>query len=164
MIPVSIMREIKVMIFRGDIAKLSESKFMNIVQMDAFRRPNGMAVQQYSYTCSLQRDRVGTIYGDPQSVVFDFSVCVMKAQQNVFYQKLMEQSAERFSFLFNAMFENDRLKAFDNAIMTEGYIVDVEEAGSNGDEQAILRVKLLAGKMTYLHKNNDKLTLSIIGQ
>ena len=82
------MREIKVMIFRGDIAKLSESNFQDVVQQDAFRRSNGSAVQQYQYTCAMQRDRVGTVFGDPESVTFDFSVCVMKTGQNLFYEKL----------------------------------------------------------------------------
>ena len=164
MIPVCIMREIKVMIFRGDIAKLSESSFRDVVQQDAFRRPNGMAVQQYSYTCALQRDRVGTIYGDPQSVTFDFSVCVMKSGQNLFYEKLQDNGPDQYSFVFNAVFDDDKLHSFDQAIMVEGYVVDVEEAGSNVNEQAAILVKLLASRMTYIHKNNDKLTLSIISQ
>lgn len=158
------MREIKVMIFRGDIAKLSESNFRDVVQEDAFRRSNGMAVQQYQYTCAMQCDRVGTIYGDPQSVTFDFSVCVMKTGQNLFYEKLQDNGTDQYSFVFNAVFENDKLQSFDQAIMVEGYIVDVEEAGSNDNEQATIRVKLLASEMTYLHNNNDKLTLSIISQ
>lgn len=162
MIAVSIMREIKVMIFRGDIAKLSESNFNDVVQQDAFCRTNGMAVQQYDYTCALQRDRVGTIYGDPQSVVLDFSVCVMKTGQNLFYEKLQDNGPDLYSFVFNAVFEDDKLKSFDQAIMAEGYVVEVEEAGSNDQEQAYIRVKLLASKMTYIHKNNDKITLSII--
>lgn len=158
------MREIKVMIFRGDIAKLSESNFNDVVQEDAFRRSNGMAIQQYNYTCALQRDRVGTIHGEPQSVIFEFSVCVMQTGQNLFYEKLQDNGMDQYSFVFNAFFEDDKLQSFDQAIMAEGYIVDVEEAGSNDNEQATIRVKLLAGKMTYIHKNNDKLTLSIISQ
>ena len=158
------MREIKVMIFRGDIAKLSESNFRDAVQQDAFRRPNGMAVQQYDYTCALQRDRVGNIYGETQSVVFQFTVCVIKNGQNLFYEKLQEHGTDQFSFVFNAVFENDKLQSFDQAIMVEGYVVEVEEAGKNDREQATIQVKLLAGKMTFVHKNNDKLALSIISE
>jgi len=158
------MREIKVMIFRGDVAKLSESSFRDVVQQDAFCRPNGMAVQQYDYTCAFQTDRVGTVYGDPQSVTFDFSVCVMKTGQNLFYEKLQDNGPDSYSFVFNAVFEDDKLQSFDQAIMVEGYVVDVEEAGSNDDEQAFIRVKLLASTLTYIHKNNDKLTLSIISR
>jgi len=158
------MREIKVMIFRGDVAKLSESSFRDAVQQDAFRRPNGMAVQQYAYACSVQRDSVGTIYGDAQSVTFDFSVCVMKTGQNLFYEKLQDNGPDQYSFVFNAVFDDDKLQSFDQAIMVEGYVVDVEEAGSNDNEQATIRVKLLASELTYIHKNNDKLTLSIISQ
>lgn len=158
------MREIKVMIFRGDIAKLSESNFQDVVQQDAFRRSNGSAVQQYQYTCAMQRDRVGTVFGDPESVIFDFSVCVMKTGQNLFYEKLQDNGTDQYSFVFNAIFDDDKLQSFDQAIMVEGYIVDVEEAGSNDNEQATIQVKLLASNLTYIHKNNDKLTLSIISQ
>ena len=59
------------------------------------------------------------------------------------------------------MFERDKLKAFDNAIMVEGYIVEVEECGSNEEEQALIKVKLLASELTYLHKNNEELILTI---
>ena len=68
------MREIKVMIFRGDIAKLSESNFQDVVQQDAFRRSNGMAVQQYQYTCAMQRDRVGTVFDGGAQLLGKFSV------------------------------------------------------------------------------------------
>ena len=155
------MREIKVTVYQGDIVCLAESNFNQAVQSDAFRRPNGMAVQQYCYRCAMQQDSAGTICGQPHNVVIDFTVCVMQGQQNIFYQKLMDQATERFSFLFNALFENDRLKTFDNAVMVEGYITDVEEYGSNDNEQAVMRVKLLATELTYLHKNSETLTLSI---
>lgn len=155
------MREIKVTVFIGNIAQLADSNFQNPVQENAFQRPNGMAVQQFAYRCALQRDSAGTVLGRPENVVIDFSVCVMHAKQNIFYEKLMDNATEKFTFIFNAKFENDKFKDFDNAIMAEGYIVNVEEYGSNDNEQAMMRVKLLASELTYLHKNNDKLILTI---
>ena len=155
------MREIKVTVFLGNIGQLTDSNFQNPVQENAFQRANGMAVQQFAYQCALQRDSAGTVLGRPENVVFDFTVCVMQAEQNIFYEKLMEKATERFTFIFNAKFENDKLKDFDNAIMAEGYIVNIEEYGSNDNEQAMMRVKLLASELTYLHKNNDKLILTI---
>lgn len=155
------MREIKVMVFKGDVAKLSGTDFHDAAQADAFRRTNGMVVQQFAYTCSMQRDQVGTICGQPENVVLDFTVCVMQKQQNLFYEKLQDNGTDRYCFVFNAMFEDDNLKGFDNAILAEGYIVGVEERGTNDNEQAMMRVQLLASELTYLHKNNEKLILSI---
>ena len=155
------MREIKVTVFRGDIARLAESNFQDNVQSDAFERSNGMAVQQFAYRCARLRDDVGSVHGLPENVVIDFSVCVMNGQQNLFYEKLQDNATDRFSFVFNAMFDNDKLKNFDNVIMAEGYIVEVEECASNDNEQALIQVKLLATELTYLHKNNEKLILNI---
>lgn len=155
------MREIKVTIYQGDVAQLAESNFRNSVQADAFQRSNGKAVQQFSYTCALQRDSAGTVVGRAENVIIDFSLCVMQGEQNLFYEKLMDNATERYSILFNALYEDDKLKDFDNAIIAEGYIIDVEEYGSNDNNQAMMRVQLLASELTYLHKNNEKLTLSI---
>lgn len=155
------MREIKITVYQGDIARLAKTDFKDSVQTEAFQRNNGFAVQQFAYRCAMQQDKAGTVCGQLKNVVIDFTVCVMQGQQNLFYQKLMEQATERFSFLFNAFFENDKLKAFDNAVMVEGYITDVEEYGSNDSEQAVMQVKLLATELTYLHKNSETLTLSI---
>ena len=155
------MREIKTIVYQGDIVRLAKSNFTDSVQADAFQRANGRAVQQFAYRCARQQDKAGTVCGEPQNVVIDFTICVMQATQNVYYEKLLDQSAERFSFLFNAEYENDKLKDYNNAIMIEGYIVDVEECGSNENEQAMIRVKILASELTYLHKNNDQLTITI---
>ena len=155
------MREIKAIVYQGNIVRLAQTNYSDSVQAEAFQRNNGMAVQQFAYNCSMQQDNAGVVYGMPSHVLMDFTVCVMQAQQNIFYEKLMEKSTEQYSFLFNAVFERDKLKAFDNAIMVEGYIVEVEECGSNEEEQALIKVKLLASELTYLHKNNEELILTI---
>ena len=59
------------------------------------------------------------------------------------------------------MFQEGQLKNFDNAIMVDGYIVDVEESASNDSEQALLHVKLLAREMTFIHKDGRNLVLDI---
>ena len=155
------MREIKVTVYQGDITRLAGSDYNDSVQSEVFQRTNGMAVQQFAYRCARKQDRVGTVCGDPQNVIIDFAVCVMQTQPNIYYEKLFDIAPERFSFLFNALYENDKLKSFDNAIMAEGYIVDVEEEGSNNNDQAVVRVKLLTNELTYLRKNNETLTLNI---
>ena len=155
------MREIKAIIYHGDIVCLAQSNYTDSVQTDAFQRNNGMAVQQFAYRCAYQQDMVGTVCGEPQNVVIEFTVCVLQTQQNIFYEKLLEQATDRFCFLFNEMYEDDKLKTFDNAIMAEGYIVDVEEYGTNDYEQAMIHVKMLASKLTYLHKNNEQMEITI---
>ena len=96
------MREIKVTVYRGDIASLANSGFLDNVQLNSFSRNNAMAVQQYGYDCAIQSDSAGNVYGTPDNVLIDFTVCVMYGEQNIFYEKLMESSTDRFSFLFNA--------------------------------------------------------------
>lgn len=155
------MREIKVVVYQGDIVRLADGGYADAVQSETFHRSKGMAVQQFSYRCARQEDMAGTVFGLTQHVIIDFTVLVRQAQQNVFYEKLLDNALERFTFLFNALFADDKLKAFDNAIMAEGYVVDVEESGSNDNEQAMMHVKILASELTYLHQKNDNLVLTI---
>lgn len=155
------MKEIKVMIFAGDLAALTKSSMSDVVLRDRFSQQQGYTVQQFSYSCERKRDETGTTYGVNAGVVVDFSIRVMRNDQTLFYDKLKDLGADRYSFIFNGSFVNGQLKYYDNAIMVDGYVVDVEEHASNDSQQAMMRVKLLARELTYIHHDGSGLIINI---
>ena len=155
------MKEIKVLVFNGDIAQLTQSSFSDTVVGDQFTQTKGYTVQQFHYQCCLHRDTMGTVHGQTENVLLDFTIRMMDNDQMVFYEKLGELSADLYSFVFNAVFDGGQLKNYDNAIMVDGFVVDVEEAGSNDDRQATMHVRLLARELHYIHKGSANLVLNI---
>ena len=155
------MKEIKVMIFSGDLARFADSSFNDVVLKDRFAQSKGFTIQQFSYNCELSRNEVNTVYGQSGNVIVDFSIRVMRNDQILFYEKLKELAADRFSFVFNGSFDNGQFKDFDSAIVVDGYVVDVEEHAANDEQQALMTVKLLARELTYVHKSGTHLVLNI---
>lgn len=113
-------------------------------------------VKDYKYRCYRNRDEVGNPYGHVLSDYLEFSVKIVKADAcHVFYKRLEERTNSPFSFIFNASFnERGRLKNFDDGMITNGYVVDIEESCANdddsGEEQLMLHVKLLLSNINYL--------------
>ncbi len=155
------MNEIKVMVFAGNLAALAKSTMKDIVLKDRFSKSNGYTVQQFSYKCERKRDEVGTTFGVNEDVVVDFTIRVMSADQVLFYEKLKDLGADYYSFVFNGIFENGRLQYYDNAIMVDGFVVDVEECGSNDNSQALLHIKILARELTYVQHDGNGLSINI---
>lgn len=157
----SSMKEIKVMVFNGNLAQyVKTSKDDNPLKY-RFAQNKGFTVQQFSYNCEMSRDSVNSIYGQTGNLVVDFSIRVMSNEQSLFYEKLKELGSDSYSFVFNGIFDNGQLKNFDNAMMVDGFVVDVEETASNNDSQAIMNVKLLAREITYVHKDGRELIMNI---
>ena len=155
------MKEIKVMVFEGNLAELARQGLGNAVLQDRFAQQKGFTVQQFAYTCAISRDEVRTVYGQAESVVVDFSIRVMRAEQTLFYEKLKDLASSHYSFVFNGVFDNGWLKYYDNAITVDGFVVDVEEKASNDKQQALMFVKLLARQLTYVHRDGSELVLDI---
>ncbi len=155
------MKEIKVMVFAGNLAALAKSSMRDAVLKDRFSQQQGYTVQQFSYACERRRDETGTIFGVNAGVEIDFSIRVMSNDQTLFYDKLKDLGSDHYSFVFNGTFENGQLKYYDNAIMVDGYVVDVKEQATNDSHQAIMRVKLLARELIYVHRDGTGLTINI---
>jgi hypothetical protein len=157
----NIMSEIKVMVFNGNLAKCVKSPSNNIIYQNSFLQEKGYTVQQFSYNCEMNRDTVNTIYGQTGNVIVDFVIRVMNNEQSLFYGKLKDLGSDVYSFVCNAVFENGKLRSFDNGIMVDGFVVDVDEAGSNDASQAQMNVKLLARQISYVHRDGSQLDLNI---
>ena len=155
------MKEIKVMVFAGNLAELVKSSMSDAVLKDRFSKSQGYTVQQFSYSCERVRDQVGTAYGETQGVVVDFTVRVMTTEQTLFYEKLKDLGADYYTFIFNGVFDHDRLKYYDNAMMADGFIVDVEECAANDNSQALMHVKLLTRELTYIHHDGSGVSINI---
>jgi hypothetical protein len=155
------MKEIKVMVFSGNLAELAKSSMKDVVLKDRFSQQQGYTVQQFSYSCKKERDEVGTTFGVNSGVVVDFTIRVMTNDQTLFYDKLKDLGNDYYSFIYNGVYEGGRLKYFDNAIMVDGYVVDVEECASNNHNQALMHVKLLARQLSYIHHDGNGLNINI---
>ena len=71
------MKEIKVMVFSGNLAELAKSEMKDVVLKNRFQQQQGYTVQQFSYACKKQRDEAGTTFGVSSGVVVDFTIRVM---------------------------------------------------------------------------------------
>ena len=154
------MSEVKVMVFNGDLAKFVKEPD-NVVYKNCFLLEKGYVVQKFSYNCEMNRDTVNTVYSQTGNVVVDFTIRVMNNDQSLFYGKLKDLGSDMYSFVCNAVFEDGVLKSFDNAVMVDGFVVDVDEAGSNDASQARMNVKVLARQISYVHKDGNQLVLNI---
>ena len=85
-----------------------------------------------------------------------------------FYQQLTQNELSDHTFIFNATFDQDmRLKAFEDAMMVSGYVVDVKEdynsaATMEGHFVPMqVGVTLLLSSITYVGKENRYCKLNI---
>ena len=74
----------------------------------------------------------------------------------------------RFSFLFNATFnQNERLNDYEDGMVCDGYVVDVDESYSSysykeaNDKQMLLNIKLLLLSTTYIGRDNNYTSIFI---
>lgn len=155
------MKEIKVMVFGGDMAEFVKTSYNDVVMADRFAQSKGYTVQQFSYNCEMSRDTANSVHGQASDVIVDFTLRVTMDDQVLFYEKLKENGSDHFSFVFNAVFDNGRFKYCDSAITVEGFVVDVEELASNDHHQGLIRVKLLAREFVYVRKASEHLVLNI---
>ena len=155
------MKEIKVMVYAGNLMELAQSEMRDVVLKDRFARDQGYTVQDFSYSCQRNRDEAGSAYGESENVVVDFTIRVMTTEQTLFYEKLKDLGNDYYSFVFNGIYEGGRLKYFDNAMMVDGYVVDVEECAANDENQALMHVKLLARELYYIQHDGNGMSINI---
>ena len=163
--------EVSIVIFCDDISAWNDSAKRNAIKA-AFERNNRNTIQELHYGYAFDRDEVGTIYGSVEKAMVEFTVRANVESSKVFYTSLKSLAAEKFSFLINAEFDEattkngpQYLKCFSAALLVSGYVVDLEEVCSTGAQQAMLRVKILATQLSYLHcEQSAKVTLNILTQ
>jgi hypothetical protein len=124
-------------------------------------------LQHFNYCCQRSRDDAGFPYGPTNTTVMSFTVRLVRPEEGTLYhQRLTENDPYDYTFLFNATFnEQQRLKGYDNMLVVNGFLIDVEDDFCTGghdkdDRQMLIHVKLLVNSITYKGKTTDK-TLEI---
>lgn len=126
-------------------------------------------VQHFSYKCQRSRNDAGIPYGNTTPTELLFTIKLESPDDSkVFYQQLQQNELFNHSFLFNATFDQrDRLKAYDDAMIVRGFVVDVKEdydASVTEDgtaQQILIQVTLLLSSITYVGKEDSYKQLEI---
>ena len=152
------------------MATLYSNELKAVVVMENFLdnpmnvlKENCMTVQHFNYECVHKRNENGEIYGATNPVILDFVVRVNSPRHaKAFYKELVSNEHTNFSFLFNVTYnQNQRLSDYEDGMVVNGYVVNVEENYSSSTNQAgsntqiELHVKLLTRNVTYLGVDNN---------
>ena len=136
-----------------------------------------LTLQHFSYQCSRKRTASGIPYGPTVPSYLDFTVRVTEKEQGkAFYERAGLGQPFRYSFLFDAVFEDEELKSYKDAMVVTGYIIESEDFFDQpeitgydendkpvyfSDEQQLLRCRLLLCGIEYMGKTTSlKLTIT----
>lgn len=125
-------------------------------------KENCQTVQHFDYHCEHKRNEAGEIYGATNPCILKFTVRVNSPRHfKPYYRALVSNLPFRYSFIFNATFgTNQRLTDYEDGMVAEGYVVNIEEqsAETNGqageDKQTQVTVTLQVRSVTYLGSTN----------
>ena len=128
-------------------------------------------IQHFSYKVQRNRNDAGIPYGGTTPTELKFTIRLGQPDDSkLFYDRLMLNELFEYTFIFNATFDdNKRLKSFEDAMVTRGYVVDVKEdydravTDGNLSDQILVEVTLLLSSITYVGKeeqNNRKLEIT----
>ena len=153
------------------------SDFLNAVLYPGNLKENGWyaekancpVIQNFSYKCQRSRNDAGMLYGNTIPSELKFTIRLGKPEDSkLFYQQLTQNELSDHTFIFNATFDQDmRLKAFEDAMMVSGYVVDVKEdydateTEDGTSQQILIQVTLLLSSVTYVGKEDNSKILEI---
>jgi len=140
---------------------------------DFFEMPNnvikskGYILQDYKFRFSYNRDDNNNPYGHVISEYMELTVnASLDNDSTVFYGQMEENESRVFSIIFNPVFNAyERIDSFDDGIVFNGYVIDVEEScpndDENGDQPLQMKVKLMLNDIAFLGKESvHNLTIS----
>lgn len=136
----------------------------NISLMSVVDMRDCLTLQHYEYVCSHPRNSLGKPYGNTNGAIITASLVVDNFHKvNTFYSRLQDHQSFSFSFVFNPIFNQDKtLDRYDQAMIVEGYVVDVLEdfntetkTGTNQDKSLMVTVQILISKITYESGSNS---------
>lgn len=127
-------------------------------------RDQCMSVEHFDYHCERKRDKTGRTYNASEPVLLCFSVRVNAVgSAHPLYEQLTRTEAGTMSFIFNATFSGTkRLTGYFEAMVVEGYVVDVKESLSSAtlsgqsEQQIILSACMLVRSINYIGQNDTK--------
>ena len=153
------------------------SDFLNAVLYPGNLKENGWytekancpVIQNFSYKCQRSRNDAGKLYGSTIPSELKFTIRLGKSEDSkTFYQQLTQNELSDHTFIFNATFDQDmRLKAFEDAMVVSGYVVDVKEdydateTEDGTSQQILIQVTLLLSSVTYVGKEDNSKILEI---
>ena len=145
----SFSNHLKVVFVDEDLCEMSE----------AILRSNCLTVQHFSYESKRNHDnRSGSTLHNEDSTILDFTIRIDTPDRG---KRLLEQMQEQedfaYSFLFNATFkQNGRLDDYDDGMVAQGSIIDIEEVfSSDNQEQMLMHIKLLLLSITFIGKEQN---------
>lgn len=126
-------------------------------------------IQHFSYKCQRSRNEAGFPYGGTTPTELQFTVRLESTDSSrLFYQQMQCNELFSYTFIFNATYNQfDRLKAYDDAMIAKGFVVDVKEdydATMTEDgtlQQILVTVTLLLSSITYMGKDDNYKVLEV---
>ncbi len=148
-------------------AVLYPDSFLEV--MENVEKRHCQTIQHFSYKCERNRNDAGFPYGNTIPTELQFTVKLgLPDDGKVFYQQMQQNEPFDHTFIFNATFDqNDRLSSYEDAMVVNGYVVDVKEdydatVTEDGTVQQILiQVTLLLSSITYVGKDDNSKILEI---
>lgn len=137
--------------------------FIDDFRQSAFiHRAKCMTIQQYNYELAKSRKDNGEVYEYATSgSIMEISLRVgSRDKMKPFYERTNDFVPSQYSVLFNCTFdEDDRLTDYDNAMIAEGFIIDIQEeydvnAAAEG-QQMLIHIKFLITGIRYMGEASD---------
>ena len=143
-------------------AVLYPDSFLEV--MENVEKRHCQTIQHFSYKCERNRNDAGFPYGNTIPTELQFTVKLGSPDDGkVFYQQMQQNEPFDHTFIFNATFDqNDRLSSYEDAMVVNGYVIDVEDDFTNAPtsegstEQMLIHVKLLVANIAYIGVNGDR--------
>ncbi len=134
----------------------------NFLEQQIVRREKCMTVQSYSYELRCAQDALSRVYGHSQGSLMSVSLRVgTRDNLSVFHERLKQNHPSPFTFFFDATYDaSDFLEHYKDALVAEGYVVDIRERFSKenndqGSEHFLLDFKILLTKVTFIGQSHN---------
>lgn len=122
-----------------------------------------LTLQHFDYKCRRCRNEEGVPYGSTVSVILNCSFRTVE-DLHAYYDCLKKNESQDFSFIFNATFDDQKkLSDYEDAMVVNGYVVDIEETFNSAmneageSEQVLFGIKILLSSITYVGKSSNKI-------
>lgn len=134
----------------------------NFLEQQIVRRDKCMTVQTYNYELHRVQDARSRAYGHSQGSLLSVSLRVgTRDNLSVFHERLKLNYPTAFTFFFDATYDkSDYLASYADALVVEGYVVDVQErynkeTSDPNPEQFFLEFKVLLTKTTFIGQSSN---------
>lgn len=129
---------------------------------DNFLMDRVVTVQRWDYDLHRSLNEVATPYGDSVSVIMNITFKISeRINAKLFLQHLNSNEVYDYSILFDAVYEDSRLKSFEKGMVLRGFVVDVVEHYDDTIDNAllpqtnVLTVQLQLVSITFLSEQPD---------